>query len=54
MQPEAGAHLWDAVEAARLVHEFTRTKTMADSTSDILLRSAIERCGGVIRGMIVA
>lgn len=43
MQPEAGAHLWDAAEAARLVHEFARHKTMAEFRSDLIIRSAVER-----------
>jgi hypothetical protein len=43
MRPEAGAHLWDAVEAAKLVHEFARGKTEADFTSDLVVRSAVER-----------
>lgn len=29
MRPEAGAHLWDAAEAARLVRTFARGKTEA-------------------------
>ncbi|MFT4052708.1 MAG: DUF86 domain-containing protein [Microbacterium sp.] len=43
MRPEAGAHLWDAAEAARLVHEFARGKTEADFASDLVVRSAVER-----------
>lgn len=43
MQREAGAHLWDAAEAARLVHEFGRGTTEVDFNADLLLRSAIER-----------
>lgn len=43
MQPEAGAHLWDAAEAAKLVHEFLRGKTMVEFNSDLLIRSAVER-----------
>lgn len=43
MQPESGAHLWDAAESARLVRDFARGKTEADFISDLLIRSAIER-----------
>lgn len=43
MQPETGAHLWDAAEAARLVNEFARGKTEADFISDLVVRSATER-----------
>lgn len=43
MRPEAGAHLWDAAEAARLVVEFSRGRTEVEFTDDLLLRSAIER-----------
>ncbi|SEB94691.1 Uncharacterized conserved protein, contains HEPN domain [Paramicrobacterium humi] len=43
MRPEVGAHLWDTVEAARLVHEFASGKTEKEFNSDVLMRSAIER-----------
>ena len=43
MRPEAGAHLWDAAEAARLVHEFVGDKTLVEFNSDLLVRSAVER-----------
>lgn len=43
MRPEAGAHLWDAAEAARLVHEFARGTTEAEFNSDPVIRSATER-----------
>lgn len=43
MRPEAGAHLWDAAEAARLVRTFARGKNEADFTSDLVVRSAVER-----------
>lgn len=43
MRPEAGAPLWDAAEAARLVHEFVGNKTETEFTSDLVIRSAIER-----------
>ncbi|GAA1316391.1 DUF86 domain-containing protein [Leucobacter albus] len=43
MQPEAGSHLWDAAEAAKLVAEFVRDRTLAEFNSDLLLRSAVER-----------
>ena len=43
MQPEAGAHLWDTAEAARLVQEFARDKTMVEFSSDLIIRSAVER-----------
>lgn len=40
---EVGAHLWDAAEATRLVHEFAHDKTETEFSSDPLIRSAIER-----------
>lgn len=43
MRPEAGAHLWDAAEAARLVDEFSHGTTGADFASDLVIRSAVER-----------
>lgn len=43
MRPEAGAHLWDAAEATKLVHEFASGRTEAEFNSDLLVRSAIER-----------
>lgn len=43
MRPEAGAALWDAAEAARLIREFATGRTEADFTSDLIIRSAIER-----------
>ena len=43
MRPEAGAHVWDAAEAARLVHDFAGGKTEAEFNSNLILRSAIER-----------
>lgn len=43
MRPEAGAPLWDAAEAARLVHEFVGNRTAAEFVSDLVIRSAIER-----------
>jgi len=43
MRPDAGAHLWDAAEAARLVDEFARSTSEADFASDLIIRSAIER-----------
>lgn len=35
MRREAGAHLWDASEAAQLVREFTRGRTEVEFTSDL-------------------
>lgn len=43
MRPEAGAHLWDAAEAAKLVHEFAGGRTESEFNSNLLIRSAIER-----------
>lgn len=43
MRREAGAHLWDAAEAAKLVHEFASGNTESKFNSDLILRSAIER-----------
>lgn len=38
MRPEAGAHLWDAAEAARLVHEFSTGTTEAEDNADVVIR----------------
>ncbi|MGO2037594.1 MAG: HepT-like ribonuclease domain-containing protein [Brevibacterium sp.] len=44
MQREAGAHLWDASEAAKLIQEFSSHKSsLAEFQSDLIIRSAIER-----------
>lgn len=43
MQPKAGAHLWDAAEAARLVQRFARDTAEAEFTSNLMVRSAVER-----------
>lgn len=43
MQPDAGAHLWDAAEAARLVQEFAAGTTDAEFNDNLMIRSAIER-----------
>lgn len=43
MQPRAGAHLWDAAEAARLVQRFARDTTEAEFTSSLVIRSAVRR-----------
>lgn len=43
MLPKAGAHLWDAAEAARLALEFASGKSEAEFNSDLVVRSAIER-----------
>jgi uncharacterized protein with HEPN domain len=43
MRPESGAHLWDAAQAARLVHEFARGTTETQFESDLIVRSAVER-----------
>lgn len=43
MRRESAAHLWDAAEAAQLICEFTRRKTLMTFGSDVLVRSAVER-----------
>jgi len=43
MRPEAGAHLWDAAEAAKLVQRFIEGLSEDDFTSDLVVRSAVER-----------
>ncbi|WP_029089991.1 HepT-like ribonuclease domain-containing protein [Brevibacterium album] len=43
MRSEAGAHLWDAAEAAKLVDEFVRGRTESEFSSNLLIRSATER-----------
>ena len=43
MRSEAGAYLWDAAEAARLMDEFARGRTEDEFNSDLMIRSAIER-----------
>ncbi len=40
---ESRKFLWDALQAARLVLEFTTAKTFADYQGDALLRSGVER-----------
>lgn len=43
MRPEAGAHLWDAAEAAKNIRTVAEGKTRSDLDDDLLIRSAIER-----------
>jgi uncharacterized protein with HEPN domain len=43
MQRNVRVFLWDARDAARNVIQFTHGKTLENLTSDILLRSAVER-----------
>lgn len=43
LRPDAGAHLWDAREAAKLVRVFSAGRSELESNDDLMLRSAIER-----------
>lgn len=43
MRPDAGAHLWDAAEAAKNILIVAEGKTRTSLDDDILVRSAIER-----------
>ncbi len=41
--PKEMARLWDMLDAARAIREFTRGKRFEDLLSDRMLRSAVER-----------
>lgn len=43
MQPEAAAHVWDALRAAQAIGTFIAGRTEEDFVDDLLLRSATER-----------
>jgi uncharacterized protein with HEPN domain len=43
MRLEAKTYLFDITRAAELIAEFTRGKTFANYTADLLLQSAVER-----------
>jgi len=45
MRPEEAdnAYLWDMLDAARAIEQFTAGKTVSDYTSDRMLRGAVER-----------
>lgn len=43
MRPDPRKYLWDALNAAELLGQFTAGKTFGDYQDDILLRSAVER-----------
>ena len=45
MQPDAKnmARLWDMLDAAQAILQFTRGRTFDDLVSDRMLRSAVER-----------
>jgi uncharacterized protein with HEPN domain len=42
MRPDPRAYLWDALNAAQLVGQFSVGKSLADYESDAMLRSAVE------------
>ncbi|MBI5161484.1 MAG: DUF86 domain-containing protein [Micrococcales bacterium] len=43
MRPKAGAHLWDAAEAAKNIRTVAEGKARNDLDNDLIIRSAIER-----------
>ncbi len=43
MRRESRKHVWDALDAARLITEFVTGRTFDDYLSDIYFRSAVER-----------
>jgi uncharacterized protein with HEPN domain len=43
MPPDPRTYLWDAIEAARLLREFSSGKTFANYQRDVMMRSAVER-----------
>ena len=43
MRRDPRAYLWDALQAAGLLEEFSHGKSFADYTADALLRSGVER-----------
>jgi uncharacterized protein with HEPN domain len=48
MRRDARSFLWDVREAADAIQEFVRDRGIADYTSDLMLRSAVERQLGII------
>lgn len=52
MRPEAGAHLWEAAEAARLVRDFAARKIETEFNTDLIIRSAIERQLEILGGAL--
>ena len=43
MPRDPRAYLWDAVEAARAIGEFSSERTLQEYEADRMLRSAVER-----------
>jgi uncharacterized protein with HEPN domain len=43
MAHDRRAYLWDIIEASRAIQSFVAGKTFADYSSDLMLRSAVER-----------
>jgi uncharacterized protein with HEPN domain len=43
MRPEAQKLLWDAVQAAANIEEFTAGRSLEDYAGSVILRSAVER-----------
>jgi uncharacterized protein with HEPN domain len=48
MRPEARKYIYDALQAADRLREFTQGKTFADYEADALLRSGVERQFSII------
>ncbi|SJN09948.1 protein of unknown function DUF86 [Leucobacter sp. 7(1)] len=48
MRPEARTYLWEAAEAAKLAYAFARERSLTEFSSDILVRSAVERQLGIL------
>ena len=43
MRPESYAHVWDALQAVRVVRRFTQGVSEEEYLSDLMLSSAVER-----------
>jgi uncharacterized protein with HEPN domain len=48
MPRDVRAYLWDVLQAIDLIEQFTRGRTLADYSSDLLFRSAVERQLGIV------
>ncbi len=48
MRPESRKHLYDILQAADLVTQFTTGRSFEDYLDDVMLRSAVERQLGIV------